>query len=378
MSISTKRTPLSECITLQRGFDLPERVRQPGTVPVVASTGVVGEHNEPKVSPPGVVIGRSGSIGGGQYVETDFWPLNTTLWVRDFKGHDPRYIYYLLKSIDFSRFNAGAGVPTLNRNHLSSILVPQFGSDRESRLGSILSKYDKLIENSRRRIQLLEQGIRLLYREWFVWLRFPGHEHVGIKDGVPSGWKSYQLDELCCIGRGASPRPINRFMDGNVPWFKIGDASSSESAYVFETGEHVSEDGARKSVKLEPRSLMLSNSATCGVPYFTGVSGCIHDGWLYFRQLTRVFDLFLYCYFLSKKQELLNSVGDGSTQNNLNTAAVGRLQVALPEDDTLLRKFDAYVAPMFSAAFVLARQNNKLRETRNLLLPRLMNGAIKI
>ncbi len=92
-------------------------------IPVIASTGIGGYHNETKVNAPGVVIGRSGSIGGGQYITVDFWPLNTTLWVKDFKGHHPRYVYYLLKSIDFSQFNVGSGVPTLNRNHLSGVLV---------------------------------------------------------------------------------------------------------------------------------------------------------------------------------------------------------------------------------------------------------------
>lgn len=106
-----KTIPLNEFITLQRGFDLPQDKRVMGDIPVVASTGVVGYHNEEKVLAPGVVIGRSGSIGGGQYITTNFWPLNTTLWVKDFKGHHPRFVYYLLRSIDFSQFNVGSGVP---------------------------------------------------------------------------------------------------------------------------------------------------------------------------------------------------------------------------------------------------------------------------
>src|SRR5690554_1286396 len=101
-------TPLNEFITLQRGFDLPEEQRKPGSIPVVASRSIVGFHSEKRVEAPGVVIGRSGSIGGGQYLDEPFWPLNTTLWVKDFKGHNPRYVYYLLKSIDFTSFNVGA------------------------------------------------------------------------------------------------------------------------------------------------------------------------------------------------------------------------------------------------------------------------------
>lgn len=116
-------TTLSNVFALQRGFDLPAQNRRPGAVPVVASTGVVGSHNEPLVKSPGVVVGRSGSIGGAQFITNDFWPLNTTLWVKDFKGNDPRFIYYLLSNIDFKGFNVGSGVPTLNRNHIHSLPV---------------------------------------------------------------------------------------------------------------------------------------------------------------------------------------------------------------------------------------------------------------
>jgi len=133
-----KNIPLNEFITLQRGFDLPKGDRIEEGVPVVASTGIGGYHNEAKVQAPGVVIGRSGSIGGGQYITEDFWPLNTTLWVKDFKGHFPRYVYYLLRSINFQQFNVGTGVPTLNRNHLSSVLVADIGYDNEKRIAEII------------------------------------------------------------------------------------------------------------------------------------------------------------------------------------------------------------------------------------------------
>ena len=141
--MSGKSIPLNNFITLQRGHDLPQKDRIKGNIPVVASTGVAGYHNEPKAKAPGVIIGRSGSIGGGQYITEDFWPLNTTLWVKDFKGHNERFVYYLLKSIDF---NVGTGVPTLNRNHLSSILVEDIGRDAEDKIVKILGDLDDKIE----------------------------------------------------------------------------------------------------------------------------------------------------------------------------------------------------------------------------------------
>jgi type I restriction enzyme S subunit len=163
-----KLVPLNEFITLQRGFDLPKGDRIDGEIPVVASTGVGGYHNEAKVEAPGVVIGRSGSIGGGQYITEDFWPLNTTLWVKDFKGHYPRYAYYLLRNIDFTNFNVGGAVPTLNRNHLSSVLVADIGYNNEKKIAKILGELDDKIELNRQTNQTLEHIAQTIFKSWFV------------------------------------------------------------------------------------------------------------------------------------------------------------------------------------------------------------------
>jgi type I restriction enzyme S subunit len=109
---------LGEVCTLQRGFDLPKDLREKGDYPLISSSGEIDTHCEPKVKSPGIVTGRSGSIGSLFFVEKDFWPLNTTLFVKDFHGNDPRFIFYLLKHFDLGRFASGTGVPTLNRNHV--------------------------------------------------------------------------------------------------------------------------------------------------------------------------------------------------------------------------------------------------------------------
>lgn len=117
-----------DALILQRGFDLPTKQRQEGSIPVYAATGIVGTHNEVKVKGPCVVTGRSGSIGTVIYVDVDFWPLNTTLWVKEFLRITPLYAFYLLKSIELSSFNSGVAVPTLNRNdvHGLPIIIPTY------------------------------------------------------------------------------------------------------------------------------------------------------------------------------------------------------------------------------------------------------------
>jgi hypothetical protein len=107
---------LDDVLVLQRGFDLPKASRADGGVPIIAATGVTGFHNEAKVKAPGVVTGRSGTIGVVLYVQEDFWPLNTSLWAKEFPKSEPLFAFYLLSSLDLKQFNSGAAVPTLNKS----------------------------------------------------------------------------------------------------------------------------------------------------------------------------------------------------------------------------------------------------------------------
>jgi type I restriction enzyme S subunit len=153
---------LDDAIVLQRGFDLPTSQRVSGTIPIYAATGVVGFHNAPKARAPGVVTGRSGSIGDVQYVQEDFWPLNTTLWVKEFRKAEPLFAFYLLSTIGLRQFNSGAAVPTLNRNdlHALHVLTPPRALQRRFQDigGEILTQartFEKVSENLRCTRELL-------------------------------------------------------------------------------------------------------------------------------------------------------------------------------------------------------------------------------
>ena len=119
---------LDDALILQRGFDLPKNSRQGGDIPILAATGIADYHNEAKAKAPGIVTGRSGSLGTVLYVDVNFWPLNTALWVKTFKKATPLYAFYLLSGLGLEQFNSGAAVPTLNRNDvhgLPVVLPPQ-------------------------------------------------------------------------------------------------------------------------------------------------------------------------------------------------------------------------------------------------------------
>ena len=148
--------PLVEVATLQRGHDLPVQDRAAGSYPIFAANGPVGLHEKAKCNGPGVVTGRSGTVGKVHFVEGAYWPLNTSLYVTDFHGNDPKWIYYMLRSFGLERFAQGAGVPTLNRNlvHREPIRVPPFSEQR--RIAAILDQADALRAKRREALAQLD------------------------------------------------------------------------------------------------------------------------------------------------------------------------------------------------------------------------------
>jgi type I restriction enzyme S subunit len=159
--------PLGEAFTFQRG-DITKSEQRDGPYPVFSSSGPKSTHSEFKVRGPGVIIGRKGTLGSVFYSQGDYWPHDTTLWVKDFHGNCPRFAYYLIQTMGFERLDAGASNPSLNRNHIHTIPIRLPPASTQQRVAQILCAYDELIENSQRRIRILETMARALYREWFV------------------------------------------------------------------------------------------------------------------------------------------------------------------------------------------------------------------
>ena len=187
---------LQDLVFLQRGFDITKVQQRSGNVPVISSSGANSWHDTAKVTGPGVIIGRKGTLGSVHYSNGDYWPHDTTLWSKSLQGNNARFVYYALKCVGLERFNVGGANPTLNRNHIHRLPIRIPDWPTQDRIVSVLVAYDDLIENNRRRIALLEEAARLLYREWFVHFRFPGHEHVTITDGLPEGWIPRKLGDL--------------------------------------------------------------------------------------------------------------------------------------------------------------------------------------
>ena len=170
---------------LQRGFDLPTDQIQEGTYPVVYSNGINNYHSEYKSKAPGVVTGRSGTIGEVTYVIQDYWPHNTSLWVTDFKNNHPKFVFYALQNLRLDRFYAGSGVPTLNRNdvHKQSILVPPLSEQRA--IASLLETWDTAIEKTEALIAAKEKQFKWLLRTF-----------ISDEQDNPR-WREVRLEDVC-------------------------------------------------------------------------------------------------------------------------------------------------------------------------------------
>jgi type I restriction enzyme S subunit len=212
--------PLGDVATLQRGFDLPTRLRAVGDVPIVSSSGISGFHNKPMVRGPGVVTGRYGTIGDVFFIDRSFWPHNTTLWVSDFHGNDPRFVYYLLQRIDFATHSGKSGVPGVNRNDLHKLDVSLPQSINEQRqIAESLTDADELIASleqlivknqaiKRGMMQELLTGKRRLPGFSGRWQTVKLGDHFEItsskrvfqKDWRDSGVPFYRARELAVLG----------------------------------------------------------------------------------------------------------------------------------------------------------------------------------
>lgn len=186
---------LKNIATLKRGYDLPTKARVDGDIPIFAANGKNGSHNEAKLKGPGVITGRSGTIGKVHYTKEDYWPLNTALYVTDFHGNDPRWIYYMLSAFKLDRYVEGAGVPTLNRNLVHDELIPLPPLEEQKRIAAILDKADAICQKRKQAIELADEFLRSVFLDMFgdPVANPKGWEVKPLKDGISkitSGWSA--------------------------------------------------------------------------------------------------------------------------------------------------------------------------------------------
>ncbi len=272
------------------------------------------------------------------------------------KGNAPRFTAYLLRNTLRNYKSEKAAVPGVDRNVLHLLKVRTTERRRQERIVEILSTYDDLIENNRRRIALLEEAARMLYREWFVHFRFPGHEHVKIIDGLPEGWERRTLGSVLNLQRGFD-LPVGNRNPGGIPVY-------GSTGIV---GEH---DVA----KVEFPTLITGRSGSLGTVCFVDDPCWPLNTSLWVTEFKAVSVYFAY-YMLSEMN--LAKFNGGASVPTLDRKVAHAADVVIPSP-LLVSLFDEQAKTLFAQIKLLEQQNKKLAQARDLLLPRLMNGEVAV
>ena len=373
-----KPAVLQNLVFLQRGFDITKAQQTAGDVPVFSSAGLSSWHDKAKARGPGVIIGRKGTLGSVHYSEGDYWPHDTTLWSKSLQGNSARYVYYALKCLGLERFNVGGANPTLNRNHIHGLPICIPERSVQDDIVFVLFAYDDLIDNNRRRIAFLEEAARLLYREWFVLFRFPGHERLKVVNDRPEGW-----ERLPASGAFEVNPKTDRSDDGSiiyVPMAALSEVGMTISRTPLETRRKTTgvrfRNGDTLLARITPSlengktafvQFLRENEVACGSTEFIVLRG--HRVSSHFVYLTaRQADF---------RENARRSMIGSSGRQRVQSSCFDRYHVAVPPR-ALALLFEEIVGELFEQIANLDVQNQKLADARDLLLPRLMSGEVAV
>lgn len=284
----------------------------------------------------------------------------------------------------FSQMTGSVQV-VINLANLRTVKVPTPPLPIQRRIASILSAYDELIENSQRRIKILEAMARALYREWFVRFRFPGHESVPRVSSplgeIPQGWRVGRLGTICeTITSGGTPRTsANEYWGGSIPWLSSGETGN---AFITETDKTITEEGvANSSTRLARAGCTVVASAgqgkTRGQTSMLCLDCYINQSTIALTADTKITSNNFLFLDLSGRYSQLRQISDGSSRGSLTTRLLSDLEVVIPST-SLVHEFDDLVAPLFKYIEIGVRRTKNLRRTRDLLLPRLLSGLIDV
>ena len=297
------------------------------------------------------------------------------------KKCNPRFYSYLFKT-DFIRKTLssqgnGTNISNLNQKILNNLEVPLLSMDKQNKIVSILSKYDELIENNLKRIKLLEESAELIFKEWFVNLKFPGYEKCNIVDGIPEGWNTKLVKEFGEVITGKTPSTKrSEYYDGDIPFIKTPDMSD---VYITKTNQSLTEEGAKSQVnKYVPKNtILVSCIGTVGIVSLTSelsqfnqqINGLIpkYENYLYY----------MYFKFKSLKEYLEALGSSGATMLNVNKGKFESIEVLEPSKE-VLDNFMNICKPVFDNILNIQHQNEKLKEARDILIPRLISGEIEV
>ncbi|MBZ7444241.1 restriction endonuclease subunit S [Klebsiella grimontii] len=426
MGSKWKECELGDFIELKRGYDLPKSTRNEGSIPIISSSGFTDFHDKPMVKGPGVVTGRYGTIGEVFYSEEDFWPLNTTLYVVDFKGNDPLFVYYLLQTISYADYTDKAAVPGVNRNHLhkAKVKVPIY-LDIQQKVAAQLYQLEKRVTLGKQINQTLEQMSQTLFKSWFVdfdlvidnaldagnpipealqsraELRqkvrssadfkplpadiralFPAEFEETELGWVPKDWYHKNAEEIATISIGKTP-PRNQKecfshkKDSNYTWVSIKDLGNC-NVFIKESSEYLTTDAVNNyNVKIVPKgAVLLSFKLTIGRIAIAESILTTNEAIAHFYNMKHgVNKEYLYSYLQHFDYNTLGSTSSIATA--VNSKIIRKIPILLPDTD-ILHQYKISTDIIFKRISFNNRNTYDLTALRDTLLPKLISGELSL
>ncbi|KGJ92086.1 restriction endonuclease subunit S [Thalassotalea sp. ND16A] len=438
MSVNWREMELGDFIELKRGYDLPKSKRVDGDVEIISSSGSSGVHNESKVKAPGVVTGRYGTIGKVFFSEADFWPLNTTLYVKDFKGNDPLFVFYFLKTINYLEYSDKAAVPGINRNHIhkAKIRVPDC-PDYQNKLALRLWAIDKKIKINQEINLTLEQIAQAIFKSWFVDFE-PTKAKIAAREALLADYAKEPLspntaqmakapfaEEIIKAERQAAMQSIagsgdivpteqlqtladlfpNKLVDselGEIPeyWeastlgqhFDVTMGQSPKGDTYNEKGDGIVFFQGRRDFGFrfpsprvytsDPKRIaeagdtLISVRAPVGDKNMAYERCCLGRGVGGIRHKSDMTS-FTYAFISVIEHKLGDSGSDGTVFNSINKNELNKVSFIAPSPE-LIAVFETLVQPMDARIKVNSNQINTLEQLRDSLLPKLLSGEINL
>lgn len=420
-------TTIGEQVTLQRGFDITKKEQQLGDVPVVSSGGISSFHNQTKVQGPGVVLGRKGSLGTVFYLPDDYWPHDTTLWVKDFKNNNPRFVYYFFRNMGeaLKKMDVGAANPALNRNHVHPLPVVWPTRKVQDRIVEQAAILDDKIQLNRQTNQTHESMAQALFKSWFVDFDPVIDNALAAGNAIPEPLqaraeqrKALQCSSDALDGQAVpqSPEAIrqlfpNSFMlDAETGWipegWRVGKtseiASTNPTSWTKKNApSHVNyidlsnakygcievvtpyryeEAPSRAKRILAPHDTIIGmvrpGNRSFAYIYENGLTGSTGFAVMRPKQV----NLQAYLYFHLTRDDVIDElarIADGGAYPAIRPEDVSEFPCMIANDD-IYDKFESFVGPHLQRIGENLKQSGTFADLRDTLLPKLISGELRI
>lgn len=390
---------LGELIEFQRGYDLPKSELIEGDIPVISSNGILGYHNEYRVKAPGITIGRSGTVGLPHYIDVNFFPHNTSLFIKEFNKNNPKYIFYLIKNLGLNNQKTGSGVPTMNRNHLHPLLIKaHLDIDEQQKIAKVLSTLDAKIELNNRINRELEAMAKTLYDYWFVQFDFPDangkpYKSSGgkmiyneeLKREIPKGWEVKKLDDIITrSGTGLNPRQNFKLGFGNNYYVTIKNIEQGR-VVLNEKCDYINDEALKiinKRSDLKVGDILFTSIQPVGITYLIQekpINWDINESVFTIRpNYKMVSSEYLFMLLSSAEMKAFTkNVSAGSIHKGIRHTVLKTFKFSY-FNNSMIEDFTNIIKPIFKKMYLNEQESQHLTQLRDFLLPMLMNGQVSV